>query len=133
VTTLDLSIHAGLSTIKAFSEGLKKGGLVYNLCRRCSQKHLPPRLYCSICGSTDLEVVQLEASEGKVVAYTLVNYPPARYRGEEPYGLAIIEFKNGLRITGRIKIKDGSIADTVGREAKLMVDVEKPDFWFLVT
>jgi uncharacterized OB-fold protein len=130
VKPLDLSLYSDLAAVKIFSEGLKKGSLVYSLCRKCSQKHLPPRLYCNICGSTSLDTVEFKPSKGKVVASTMVNYPPSRYKGEEPYGLVVVEFENGLRIMGRIKIGAQRGPELVGSEAKLVLDTEKPDFWF---
>ncbi|KYH36494.1 MAG: transcriptional regulator [Candidatus Bathyarchaeota archaeon B23] len=70
-------------------------------CRLCGALHHPPRAICPRCGPGSrgsLEEVELP-DRGRVVAYTVLHYPPEGY--PSPMILAVAEV-GGVRLIGRV-------------------------------
>ncbi len=65
-------------------------------CTRCGKVHFPPRLICDACRCREFEEVTLPR-EGKVLTWTVIHVPPARFDLEAPYVIAIVELEGGVR------------------------------------
>jgi uncharacterized OB-fold protein len=80
-------------------------------CDTCKNLSAPPHVSCGRCGAATLRPVVL-SGQGRIVSYTTIRIPPARFRGQEPYEIAVIDLEEGLRVTARLKVP-------VGREAAI--------------
>ncbi len=65
-------------------------------CTGCGKVHFPPRLICDACRCREFEEVTLPR-EGKVLTWTVIHVPPARFDLEAPYVIAIVELEGGVR------------------------------------
>ncbi len=125
---MDLKLYGAHDVIRAFSAELRKGRLAYAECNTCSQKYLPPRAICAICGSTSFGIRELENRTGVIVAKTSVYYPPARFSKESGYVIAVVEFEKGLKFMARLRENNGK-ACKVGDRARLVIVSELPDVY----
>ncbi|MFQ5838709.1 MAG: Zn-ribbon domain-containing OB-fold protein [Thermoplasmata archaeon] len=80
----------------------------YNLvgteCGSCGTIDFPPRTICPKCGRKSLgrmERVKL-CGQGTVVSYTVVHQVPKGFESVKPYILAVVELKEGARLTSQI-------------------------------
>lgn len=78
----------------------------YNLigtrCGNCNKIYFPPRFICPSCRRMGkLEPYKLER-RGKVVSYTVVHVGASGFEDQVPYLLAIVELKEGPRLTAQI-------------------------------
>ncbi len=88
-------------TVKDYKDALAQGYLLASKCKRCGSVQLPPRPLCPKCGSEELEELSVP-KHGRIAAYTVIHVPPSRFKGEEPYAIAIVELLEDVRISGRI-------------------------------
>lgn len=72
-----------------------------NVCDGCGNKHFPPRLVCPECGSRNLSSTTL-SDRGKILTYTIIYTPPARFVDQSPYAMAIVELEDGVKLTAQI-------------------------------
>ncbi|MDE2991421.1 MAG: OB-fold domain-containing protein [Chloroflexota bacterium] len=56
---------------------------------------------CPMCGRPDLEPHEIPG-DGRIVVWTTIHIPPARYADEAPYTVAMVELEGGVRIMGRL-------------------------------
>ena len=70
-------------------------------CRKCKKVFFPPRLVCGACGGREFSTVRL-SDEGKILTWTVVHAGHPAFSDEQPYGLAIVELKNGTRLLMQI-------------------------------
>ncbi len=78
--------------------------LVGTRCGNCGTLDFPPRDVCPKCGRKSIgkmEKVPLSRS-GTVVSYTTIHQAPKGFDGTKPYLLAIVELKDGARLTSQI-------------------------------
>jgi uncharacterized OB-fold protein len=78
--------------------------LVGTKCGSCGTIDFPPRTVCPRCGRKSLgkmEKIRL-GGRGTVVSYTVVHQAPKGLEAVKPYVLAIIELKEGARLTSQI-------------------------------
>jgi hypothetical protein len=80
---------------------LEQGKVMASRCKKCGATYFPPQMDCSRCLSGDAEWVEI-SGEGKLITYSIVNYGPAGFEDDAPYTLAIVDFKGGLRVFGRL-------------------------------
>ncbi len=64
---------------------------------------VPPRPVCRTCGSTDIEVVEVEG-QGRLLTWTTIYVGPPSYENNVPYTVGIVELTNGERLTGIVDI-----------------------------
>ncbi|MEM3671418.1 MAG: OB-fold domain-containing protein [Thermoprotei archaeon] len=118
------------SSSKMFYEGLSKGELYFSRCSACGQKRLPPRVRCDVCGNTELAYKPLENLAGRLVAVTVIRFPPKGFESEAPYSIGIVELNEGLRTMCRVqKSGDGSYP-SVGSTGKIEVNRERQSIVF---
>ncbi|MFQ5919891.1 MAG: Zn-ribbon domain-containing OB-fold protein [Thermoplasmata archaeon] len=78
--------------------------LVGTRCGNCGTLDFPPRDVCPKCGRKSIgkmEKVPL-SGKGSVVSFTTVHQAPKGFDGTKPYLLAIVELKDGARLTSQI-------------------------------
>jgi uncharacterized OB-fold protein len=44
------------------------------------------------------------SGRGTLLSFTTIRIPPARFKGQEPYDIAVIDLEEGLRVTARLKV-----------------------------
>ena len=75
-------------------------------CNACGANDPGPRDLCPVCHSADL-VPRNVGGAGRLVAATLVRRPPAKFKAEGAYGIAIVELDAGVRVVGRVDSEPG--------------------------
>ena len=86
--------------VSTFVEGLKDDKLMGTRCKNCGAKYLPPRGHCK-CGSSEMEWFEAP-SQGKILTYTLIKYPPESMSKYAPYTVAVAELADGSRILAQL-------------------------------
>jgi uncharacterized OB-fold protein len=87
-------------------------------CDTCKSLSPPPHVSCGRCGAATLRSVTL-SGRGQLLSFTTIRIPPARFRGQEPYDIAVIDLEEGLRVTARLKVpigREAAIGDSVAFE-----------------
>ncbi len=84
-----------------FISFLEKGKVEATRCKKCGRIYFPPRVQCADDLTGDVEWVDL-SGPGKLLTYTTVQYGPTGFENDAPYTLAVAEFKNGIRVFGRL-------------------------------
>ena len=70
-------------------------------CKKCGKLFLPPRSICDKCRSRRFETVRLSDS-GKIHTFSVIRVPPSGFGSQVPYVLAVVEFKEGVKLTMQI-------------------------------
>ncbi|MCL2134548.1 MAG: Zn-ribbon domain-containing OB-fold protein [Candidatus Bathyarchaeota archaeon] len=88
-------------SIDQFYQFLLQGKLMAGKCLKCGKIHLPPRLMCDECYSTQFDWTQI-SNKGKLLTYTVIHIGSTQFQNLVPYVVGIIEIDNGLKIPGII-------------------------------
>lgn len=79
-----------------FWDGLIEGRFRFQVCTICSAKYFPPQISCN-CGSS--EIGWCDASgKGSLYSLTFVHAGVSAMLESGPYGIAIVDLEEGLRI-----------------------------------
>ena len=79
-----------------FWEGCKEGELRLQKCVHCAKSYFPPRPFCPVCGSRDVEVYK---ASGKASLYSyVINMRPRPDMGTEPHSIAVVTLEEGPRM-----------------------------------
>ena len=70
-------------------------------CDVCGAVAFPARAVCASCRGTAFTPFVL-APEGKVVTFTVIHVPPAEFKQQAPYVLAVVEMADGVRLTCQV-------------------------------
>jgi uncharacterized protein len=89
------------SKVTPFIDNLFAGKVTGTKCKKCGAKFFPPRADCAYCLSNDMEWFDV-ASSGKLLTFTTVTYGPLGFEADAPYIVAIVEFKEGVKVLSRI-------------------------------
>jgi uncharacterized OB-fold protein len=83
-----------------FWDGCREGDLRLQRCRACAHSYFPPRFFCPLCASRDIEVY---AASGKARLYSyVINHRPRPDMGAEPHSIAVVELAEGPRMMTNI-------------------------------
>ena len=88
-------------TFQEFNEALKNDKILGLKCQKCGNINVPPRMVCSKCTSTDMEVMEL-GGKGKIQTFTTVNVTSEGREGEVPYTIVMVELDEGPWIMGNL-------------------------------
>lgn len=99
-------------------------------CEKCGEMFMPPKYVCTKCNSASLKRFDV-SGEGEIFTFTTIRVAPGQFQGEEPYDLAIIKLKEGLKITARIKAEGGKKVE-IGAHASFAGKDERGAYWFKV-
>jgi uncharacterized OB-fold protein len=72
-------------------------------CDTCKSLSAPPHNWCGRCGASALRSVTL-SGRGALLSFTTIRIPPAKFKGQEPYDIGVIDLEEGLRVTARLKV-----------------------------
>jgi len=86
--------------VAKFAEKLEKNKLLGTRCTKCGARYLPPRAHCK-CGSVEMEWFEAPC-KGKILAYTLVTFPPESMSKNAPYIVTVAELEDGLRLLAQL-------------------------------
>jgi uncharacterized protein len=70
-------------------------------CNGCHRAVFPVRTVCPHCRATSFTPMALKP-EGTVATYTLMHVPPAAFKLDAPYVLAVVDMADGVRITCQV-------------------------------
>ena len=90
-----------MPTARAWREYPQRYRYEAAVCGKCSKWHFPPRLVCDECGVEEFETKVMQRT-GMILTYTIIRVPPAPFKDEAPYAVAVIEMDDGPRITAQI-------------------------------
>jgi len=80
-----------------------KPGMVEVLrCGACAALDPGPREICPRCHQPSLQPHAV-AGEGTLLSWTVIRRPPAAFRAEGAYAVAVIEIDAGVKVTGRLE------------------------------
>jgi uncharacterized OB-fold protein len=83
-----------------------KPGMVEVLrCGACGALDAGPREICPRCHEAALQRHAV-AGEGTLLTWTVIRRPPAAFRAEGSYAVAVIELDAGVKVTGRLEAPD---------------------------
>ena len=107
-------------SFKEYNEALKQNKLLGLKCKECGAVTVPPRIACSKCTSTDLDIIEL-SGKGKVQTFTTVFVPPEGREAESPYVIVIVELEEGPWIMGNLTGVDPKkmTMDIMGKKVKM--------------
>ena len=71
-------------------------------CTQCGALDPGPREICPKCHKPTLESSTVPGA-GTLVSWTLIRRPPAQYREDGQYAVAIVRLDAGVQVTGRLK------------------------------
>lgn len=92
-------------TRSEFIAKLNESKVLMYRCSKCNNLQLATVVFCSKCGSKDLEVVESKG-EGRVVTFTILHVPPEGFEKYAPYAWAIARLDEGISISGFIDVKN---------------------------
>ena len=99
--------------------------LTGEICHHCGSKVFPPRDVCPECAKPAYDPLQL-SGRGEVYSFTTVYEPPADFRDQAPYSIALIKLEDGPMLTAQLtdvdpeEVRIGMPVEMVTR--KLMQD-----------
>ncbi|MBW6474754.1 MAG: Zn-ribbon domain-containing OB-fold protein [Anaerolineaceae bacterium] len=93
-------------TINSYFDEIKKKKILGTKCKDCGRIHLPPRVICDQCKSTNLELIEL-AGEGTLQAYSVVYVPTSKmiaagFGRENPNCVGIVKLSEGPMMSAEI-------------------------------
>ena len=100
-------------------------------CPACGTLDPGPRLLCARCGSPGL-VAEAVPGDGVLASWTVIRRPPARFRGDGPYAVAVVDLAAGVRVTGRLSaipdaLPSGAAVVAVGQAHGAIIFEERLD------
>lgn len=84
-------------------------------CCECGKKFFPPKKVCPSCNSREMESYRTPR-EGKLISWSVVSDPPAKFEEYAPYIIGLVELKDGNRIIAQI-------TDVSAEELKMGMEV----------
>ena len=71
-------------------------------CSNCGTLDAGPREICPSCHESALQRHEV-AGDGRLLTWTIIRRPPAAFRSEGSYAVAVIELDAGVKVTGRLE------------------------------
>ena len=107
-------------SFKQYNEALKQNKLLGLKCKSCGAVTVPPKITCSQCQGTDLEVIEL-SGKGKIQTFTTVFVAPEGRESECPYVIVMTELDEGPWIMGNLTGIDPNkvTMDIMGKKVKM--------------
>jgi uncharacterized OB-fold protein len=80
-------------------------------CDGCGRVSFPARTVCPACRGTKHSPTLVPA-EGTILTFTVIHVPPAEFKGQSPYVLAVVELSGGARVTCQVADIDPAVVKT---------------------
>ena len=90
-----------MSTARAWREYPRRYRYEAAVCKKCGKWHFPARLVCDGCRGEEFETKRMQRT-GKVLTWTVIRVPPAPFKDEAPFAVAVVEMDDGPRITTQL-------------------------------
>jgi len=90
-----------MPTARAWREYAHRYRYEAAVCTRCGKWHFPRRVLCNECGGADFEMKPMRRT-GRILTYTVVRVPPAPFKDEAPFAIAVVEMDDGPRVTTQV-------------------------------
>ncbi len=90
-----------MPTARAWREYPQRYRYEAAVCDRCGKWHFPPRVICDQCSSREFTTKTMQRT-GKILTHTVIRVPPAPFKDQAPYAIAVIEMDDGPRITTQV-------------------------------
>ncbi len=90
-----------MPTARSWREYPKRYRYEAGVCTKCGKWHFPARLICDECGSEEFETKAMGRT-GKILTYTVIRVPPAPFKDQAPYAVAVVEMDDGARLTAMV-------------------------------
>ena len=74
-------------------------------CGACGALDAGPREICPVCHASALQPEKVSGA-GALLSWTIIRRPPAAFRAEGSYAIAVVELDAGIKVTGRIEAAD---------------------------
>jgi len=87
-------------TYDEYKDSLKNGRFLGLRCKDCQAAIAPPKMVCSRCQSTNLEIEEL-SGEGEIHTFTVVRVAPQG--STAPYIVALARLKEGPLVMGNVE------------------------------
>lgn len=101
---------------RPYFEGCRAGELCVQVCAACTCPQFPPSPRCRVCGAGEL-AWKATNGLGTIHSITIVHRAPtAAFRNDCPYGLALIDLDEGVRLMLNVRganATHGKIGDRV--------------------
>jgi len=107
-----------------FLKFLEEGRMMTTKCRKCGTIYFPPKMDCSVCGTSEVDWIEID-EPGELMAYSTVMYGPTGFENDVPYTIAVIKFQNGVQVFGRIS-KDIPVDSIKVRMKLKIVSIKLP-------
>ncbi|MFW9793906.1 MAG: Zn-ribbon domain-containing OB-fold protein [Candidatus Thorarchaeota archaeon] len=111
-------------TIEEYLKNIEEGMFKAYRCVDCRMVIAPPSGACYGCGSSNMEWAEV-SGKGKLVSFTVIHVAPDEFAEEAPYFVAIIELKEGTRVSARLLGFDPLKPEEVKLGIPLTLDYEK--------
>ncbi|MFC2174600.1 Zn-ribbon domain-containing OB-fold protein [archaeon] len=72
------------------------------MCSSCNTYFFPPRNFCPTCRRKSKIEPYVPSGKGKVYSYSIVHVAQEGFELEVPYVLAIVELKEGAKVTAQV-------------------------------
>lgn len=131
---LSIKFEIPIEQTKTFWEKLEEGKIYTDKCSECGEVMFPPQAYCRNCLSTDTEWIELDG-EATVKAFSHVIIRPNSFSDEEPYTIAVAEFKEHEGVKAFSWIEGFKMSEVeVGMDVQLVAEPreEGPPTWKFV-
>lgn len=93
-----------MAVARFWRENASRYNLIGSRCGVCGRVYFPPRTVCPTCHRRSIgkmEPIKLRG-EGEVVTFSIVHDAPSQLEMMKPYVIAIVQMKEGVRITGQV-------------------------------
>lgn len=78
-------------------------------CAECGRLAVETGRACPFCGSERGSEVPL-SGRARLLSWTVIRVPPARYAAEAPYAVGVLELEEGPRLTARLAADPARLA-----------------------
>jgi uncharacterized OB-fold protein len=105
---------------KDYNEALKENKIMGLKCHACGALTVPPKMVCSQCAGSDMEVVEVGGT-GKIKTFTTVFVASEGREEEVPYTIVMVELDDGPWIMGNLDgvSPEQTSMDIVGKKVKM--------------
>lgn len=90
-----------MPTARAWREYPRRYRYEAGVCRKCGKWFFPPRLVCDACGCREFQTKAMRRT-GTIVTHTVIRVPPAPFKDQAPYAMAVVEMDDGPRLTAQV-------------------------------
>jgi uncharacterized OB-fold protein len=90
-----------MPTARAWREYPQRYRYEAGVCGKCGKWHFPLRLVCDKCGGREFETKTMRRT-GTILTHTVIRVPPAPFKDQAPYAVAVVEMDDGPRLTTQV-------------------------------